>query len=188
MDRYEVTDRLGNDSYKFRLDVAPFFRLDGSTQLAPNGKPTYDKIRINKSGLTWTMIPWNAGVVRTPTAFPDQRVNATSVGTSNGKLTVTVGALGNLSGTTQVQVVSQTSGEEPTGTLKHLKHGAYTVSSSGNTFTFTGSRNFTTTPPQNIALQRARIFDFSSVSAVSSITDTSQIIGEFLKIEETGER
>ena len=189
MDRYEITDRLGNDSYRFRLDVAPFFRNDGSTQLAPNGKPTYDKIRIVKVGTgTWTMIPWNAGVVRTPTAFPDQRVNATSVGTSNGKLTVTVGALGNLSGTTQVQVVSQTSGEEPSGTLKPLKHGAYTVSSSGNTFTFTGSRNFTTTPPQNIALQRARIFDFSSVSAVSSITDTSEIIGEFLKIEETGER
>ena len=41
---------------------------------------------------------------------------------------------------------------------------------------------------QNIALQRARIFDFSSISAVSSITDTSDIIGEFLKIQETGER
>ena len=189
MDRYEITDRLGNDSYRFRLDVVPFFRNDGSTQLAPNGKPTYDKIRIVKVGTgTWTMLPWNAGVVRTPTAFPDQRVNATSVGTSNGRLTVTVGSLGNLSGTTQVQVASQTSGEEPSGTLKRLKHGAYTVSSSGNTFTFTGSRNFTTTPPQDIALQRARIFDFSSISAVSSITDTSEIIGEFLKIEETGER
>ena len=190
MDRYEVTDRLGNESYRFRLDVAPFFRADGSTLVAPNGRPTYDKIRINKIGTgTWTMIPWNAGVVRTPTAFPDQRVNATSVGTSNGKLTVTVGALGNLSGTTKVQVVSQTAGEEPSGTLENLKHGAFTVSVSGNTFTFTGSKNFTSiTSGSNIALQRARIFDFSSISAVSSITDSNEIVGEFLKIEETGER
>ena len=189
MDSYDMSDRFGNTYSRYRLDETPFYRNDGSTLLAPNGRPTYDKIRLNKSGVNpHVMLPWNAGVVRTPTAFPDQRVNATSVGTSNGKLTVTVGALGNLSGTTQVQVVSQTSGEEPSGTLKQLKHGAYTVSSSGNTFTFTSSRDFTTTPPQDIALQRARIFDFSSISAVSSLTSSSDIIGEFLKIEETGER
>ena len=190
MDRYPVTNRLGVETYRFRLDVAPFYRNDGSTLVAPNGRPTYDKIRINKIGSgTWTMLPWNAGVVRTPTAFPDQRVNATAVGTSNGKVTMTVASLGNLAGTSQVQVVSQTAGEEPSGTLGQFKHGAYSVSISGNTFTFTGSRQFTSIASgSNVALQRARIFDFSSISAVSSITDTSDIIGEFLTIQETGER
>ena len=135
------------------------------------------------------MIPWNAGVVRTPTAFPDQRVNATAVGTSNGKVTMTVASLGNLAGASQVQVVSQTAGEEPSGTLAQFKHGAYSVTTSGNTLTFTGSRQFTSIASgSNVALQRARIFDFSSISAVSSITDTSDIIGEFLTIQETGER
>ena len=191
MDRYEVTDRLGNDSYRFRLDVVPFFRNDGSTQLAPNGRPLYDKIRIVKVGTgTWTMIPWNAGVVRTPTAFPDQRVNASSVGFSNDKLTVTVASLGNLTGTNQVQMVSQSAGDDVGGNLENFKHGAFTVSISGNTLTFTNSRNFTASISTDtpVALQNSKIFDFSSVSAISSLTNANQIVGQFLKIEETGER
>tara|TARA_R100000654_G_scaffold7724_4_gene18799 strand:+ start:18063 stop:24182 length:6120 start_codon:yes stop_codon:yes gene_type:complete len=191
MDRYEVTDRLGNESYRFRLDVAPFFRVDGSTLVAPNGRPLYDKIRINKIGAgNWTMLPWNAGVVRTPTAFPDQRVNASSLSFSNDKLTVTVASLGNLTGTNQVQMVSQTAGDDIGGNLENFKHGAFTVSISGNTLTFTNSRNFTASISTDtpVALQNSKIFDFSSVSAISSLTNANQIVGQFLKIEETGER
>jgi len=193
MDRYAITDRLGAESYRFRLDVAPFYRNDGSTLIAPNGRPTYDKIRIVKTGFpggTWTMLPWNAGVVRTPTAFPDQRVNASSVGFSNDKLTVTVSSLGNLTGATQVQMVSQTPGEEVGGNLETFKHGAFSVSISGNTLTFTNSRNFTSSisTDTGVALQSSTVFDLSSISAVSSLTNANQIVGQFLKIEETGER
>ena len=191
MDRYAITDRLGAESYRFRLDVAPFYRNDGSTQLAPNGRPTYDKIRLVKGGsIAWTMLPWNAGVVRTPTAFPDQRVNASSVGFSNDKLTVTVASLGNLTGATQVQMVSQTAGDDVGGNLEGFKHGAFSVSISGNTLTFTNSRDFTSsvTTDTGVALQSSTVFDLSSVSAVSSLTNANQIVGQFLKIEETGER
>ena len=188
LDRYMMTDRLGEDYYRLRLDRTPFYRNDGSTLLSPNGKPTFDEIRVNKSGESpFVMLPWNAGAYKTPTAFPSQKVNATAVGTSNGKLTVTLGGgVGNLSGASEVQIVSQTAGASLPQDLSGFQYGAQRVSVSGTTFTFSNSNNFSSVSASGIALQRSRIYDFSSVSGFSSLA-AADVEGQFLKIVETGE-
>ena len=187
LDRYMMTDRLGEDYYRLRLDRTPFYRNDGSTLLSPNGEPTFDEIRINKSGESpFVMLPWNAGAYKTPTAFPSQKVNVTSVGTSNGKLTATVASLGNLTGASEVQVVSQTAGASLPQDLSGFQYGAQRVTTSGTTLTFSNSNNFSSVSASGIALQRSRIYDFSSVSGFSSLA-AADVEGQFLKIVETGE-
>ena len=144
-------------------DATPFYRNDGSTLIAPNGKPTYDVIRVVKdSSNSLAMRPWNAGALTTETAFPSQKVDANSVGASSNKLTVTVGSLGNLSGINEVQVVSQTAGNELSGDLKNLKFGTFDTTTSGTTLTLTNT-NFSSAPSSgtSIALQPSRIFDLS---------------------------
>ena len=187
LDKYKMTNRLGQDYHRLRLDRVPFYRNDGSTLLSPNGEPTFDHIKISKSGANdFIMLPWNAGAYTTPTAFPSQKVNVTSVGTSNGKLTATVSALGNLSGASEVQIVSQTAGASLPQDLSGFQYGAQRVSTSGTTLTFSNSNNFSSVSASGIALQRSRIYDFSSVSGFSSMTE-ADIEGQFLKIIETGE-
>ena len=189
LDRYERKTHTGGTEYRLRPDATPFYRNDGSTLIAPNGKPTYDDIRIKKGNTTFNMKPWNAGVLTTETAFPSQKVDANSVGASSNKLTVTVGSLGNLSGIDEVQVVSQTAGNELSGDLKNLKFGTFDTTTSGTTLTLTNT-NFSSAPSSgtSIALQPSRIFDLSSVSEVNAITSASDITGQFLEIIETGEK
>ncbi len=187
LDRYKMTNRLGQDYYRLRLDRTPFYRNDGSTLLSPNGVPTFDQIKITKTGeLDFFMLPWNAGPYKTPTAFPSQKVNVTSVGTSNGKLTATVASLGNLAGASEVQVVSQTAGASLPQDLSGFQYGAQRVTTSGTTLTFSNSNNFSSVSASGIALQRSRIYDFSSVSGFSSLV-AADVVGQFLKIIETGE-
>ena len=187
LDRYKMTNRLGEDYYRLRLDRTPFYKNDGSTLLSPNGVPTFDQIKITKTGeLDFFMLPWNAGPYKTPTAFPSQKVNVTSVGTSNGRLTATVASLGNLAGASEVQVVSQTAGASLPQDLSGFQYGAQRVSTSGTTLTFTNSNNFSSVSASGIALQRSRIYDFSSVSGFSSLV-AADVVGQFLKIIETGE-
>ena len=189
LDKYKMTNRYGEEYYRFRLDRTPFYRNNGSTLLSPNGRPTFDHIKISKtSGITpdFVMLPWNAGAYTTPTAFPSQKVNITSVGTSNGKLTVTVAALGNLAGATQVQLVSQTAGASLPADLSGFEFGAQLVTTSGTTLTFKNSNNFSSVTASGVAVQRSRIFDFSSVSGFSSLV-SADVVGQFLKIIETGE-
>ena len=110
---------------------------------------------------------------------------------SSNKLTVTVGstANGNLSGIDEVQVVPQTAGNELSGDLKNLKFGTFDTTTSGTTLTLTNT-NFSSAPSTgtSIALQPSRIFDLSSVSDINAITSTSDIVGQFLEIIETGEK
>ena len=189
LDRYERKTHTGGTEYRLRPDATPLYRSDGSTLIAPNGKPTYDDIRIKKGTTTFNMKPWNAGVLTTETAFPSQKVDANSVGASSNKLTVTVGSLGNLSGIDEVQVVSQTAGNELSGDLKNLKFGTFDTTTSGTTLTLTNT-NFSSAPSSgtSIALQPSRIFDLSSISEINAITSASDITGQFLEIIETGEK
>ena len=190
LDRYERKTHTGGTEYRLRPDATPFYRNDGSTLIAPNGKPTYDIIRVVKdSSNSLAMRPWNAGALTTETAFPSQKVDANSVGASSNKLTVTVGSLGNLSGINEVQVVPQTAGNELSGDLKNLKFGTFDTTTSGTTLTLTNT-NFSSAPSSgtNIALQPSRIFDLSSVSEINAITSASDITGQFLEIIETGEK
>ena len=187
LDRYMMTDRLGQNYWRLRLDRVPFYRNDGSTLLSPNGVPTFDKIRLDKAGeQPFIMLPWNAGAYTTPTAFPSQKVNVTSVGTSNGKLTATVASLGILAGASEVQIVSQTAGASLPQDLSGFQYGAQQVTTSGTTLTFSNSNNFSSVSASGIALQRSRIYDFSSVSGFSSLV-AADVVGQFLKIVETGE-
>ena len=50
LDRYKMTNRLGQDYYRLRLDRTPFYRNDGSTLLSPNEVPNFDQIKKNKHG------------------------------------------------------------------------------------------------------------------------------------------
>ena len=77
------------------------------------------------------------------------------MGTSNGKLTASVASLGNLQGASEVQVVSQTAGQDLSGDLVGFRFGSQQVTTSGTTLTFKNSKNFTSISASNVALQRA---------------------------------
>tara|TARA_Y100000004_G_scaffold195315_1_gene261997 strand:- start:334 stop:6702 length:6369 start_codon:yes stop_codon:yes gene_type:complete len=192
LDVYEFVNRLGNTEFRYRLDETPYFRNDGSTRLSPNGVPTFDKIRLNKSGTTWTMLPWNAGSYKTAQAFPSQKKDITSFGFSGGKLQINTSSSDGttLAATGDVfQLMPRTAGDSLTGDLQHFRGNVFRASHSSGTFTLTDTRNYTSNPSasaSNYSIQSARKYDLSSISGFSS-KSSSEIEGQFLQIVETGE-
>ena len=192
LDVYEFVNRLGNTEFRYRLDKTPHFRNDGSTRLSPNGVPTFDKIRLNKSGTTWTMLPWNAGSYKTAQAFPSQKKDVASFGFSAGKLRIATSIEdgGTLAETGDVfQLMPRTAGDSLTGDLQHFRGNVFRASYNSGTFTLTDTRNYTSNPSasaSNYSIQSARRYDLSSISGFSS-KSSSEIEGQFLQIVETGE-
>ena len=193
LDVYEVVNHKGNTEFRYRLDEKPHFRNDGSTKLSPNGFPTFDKIRLNKSGTTWTMIPWNAGSYKTPQAFPSQKVDVANFSVSGGKLVIglstanatTLAATGNA-----YQLMPRVAGASLTGDLQHFKTNVFRATNNNTTnFTLTDTKNYTSAPTasaSDYSIQSARQYDLSSISGFTA-KSSSEIEGQFLKIIETGE-
>jgi len=193
MDMYEVVNHNGNTEFRYRLDETPFYKNDGSTRLSPNGFPTFDKIRLNKSGTTWTMLPWNAGSYKTPQNFPNQKVDVANFSVLEGKLRVglsssnatTLAATGNA-----YQLMPRVAGASLTGDLQHFKTNVFRAENNNTTnFTLTDTKNYTSAPTasaSDYSIQSARKYDLSSISGFSA-KSSSEIEGQFLKIIETGE-
>ena len=192
MDVYEVVNHENVTQFKYRLDETPFYKNDGSTKLSPNGFPTFDKIRLNKSGTTWTMLPWNAGPYKTPTAFPSQKKDVVSFGFSAGKLRIATSVSdGNTLATTGdvFQLMPRVAGGSLTGDLQHFDTNVFRASHSSGTFTLTDTQNYTSNPtasPSDYSIQSARRFNFTTVSGFTSLA-ANEVEGQYLKIIETGE-
>jgi len=188
LDKYQFTTARGEQHYRFRLDSIP--NIEDNTQ-----------VRLKSGANYWHMVTHDHAVIGTSTTLPSQSLSVTSLQTNaNGLLTATLPSATvtdlqalypNISSSASTSdAMIQFTGDTD-GIFTSLKNAVFQATLSGNTLTFPGtsfSANQSSTGTlSGINIQAAEVFDFSTISDISGITDTNEIVGCDLQIVETGE-
>ena len=187
LDKYQFTTARGQQHYRFRLDSVP--NIEDNTQ-----------VRLKSGANYWHMVTHDHAVVGTSTTLPSQTLTVTSLQTNgSGLLTATLPSATattlqalypNISSGSNSDAMIQFTGDTD-GIFTSLKNAVLQASLSGNILTFPNtsfSANQSSTGTlSGINIQAAEVFDFSTISDISGITDTDEIVGCDLQIVETGE-
>jgi len=189
LDKYQFTTARNSQHYRFRLDSVPSLGTD-----------TYVRLNDGSSNY-WHMLTHNNAILETATSLPSQTLSITSLQTdSNGLLTATLPSAtvtelqalypNITSSASTSDAMIQFTGDTD-GIFTNLKRALFQATLSGTTLTFVGtsfSANQSSTGTlSGINIQAAEVFDLSTISEVSGITNTAEIIGSYLEIVETGE-
>ena len=191
LDKYVWTGADGNQFYRFRLDKKPDLGYN-------DGVPSYPYLRLKQANTSnyWHMRTYNAKVVENA-SLNLNKFNPTSVSDSSGTLTMTFSAndatvlkagfpYSATSGMMNYQVFLNNATH-----LDGLEQQVISGTWSGNTITFTGLTGYagiasTGANLTSIEVLRATAFTLTN-STIQAITIASDLVGETITLNETGE-
>jgi hypothetical protein len=181
---YSYYNSDGVQETRIRLDSVP------NLNYGTDGIATYPYVRLKSGSNEWHMLSHNAGTVSTAVNFPDLFISPSSMSTnSSGVLSATftttnANTLKNVFGsnTETVYNIGSLTGTILEGNENTVFFGTW----SGNTITFRGTFDANETVT-GVKVASARVYDLSSNSSVNALTNANSIVGETLRIVETGE-